>query len=113
MKLPRVTITSFYPKVEFLDGQYLGDGPYNTCYQGCDYCKDFKKIYVRNKPVYYQKGAKRKLVSYCKDCYGAVLEGGQIMIADNKIVAKIAASTYHPENEVCIIINEKGIDDVR
>jgi hypothetical protein len=82
--LPRVAITSFYPKVEFLDGKCLGDGPYNTCYQECDYCKDYKKIYVQNKPVYYDKGAKRKLVSYCRDCYDAVLEGGQIMIADDK-----------------------------
>jgi hypothetical protein len=46
--------------------------------------QDYKKIYVRNKPVYYDKGAKRKLVSYCRDCYDAVLEGGQIMIADDK-----------------------------
>ena len=82
--MPRVAITSFYPKVEFLDGKCLGDGPYNTCYQECDYCKDYKKIYVQNKPVYYDKGAKRKLVSYCRDCYDAVREGGQIMIADYK-----------------------------
>ena len=51
---------SFYLKVEFLDAQYLGDGPYNTCYQECDYCKDYKKIYIQNKPVYYDKGAKRR-----------------------------------------------------
>jgi len=82
--MPRVSITSFYPKVEFLDAQYLGDGPYNTCYQECDYCRDYKKIYVRNKPVYYDKGAKRKLVSYCRDCHDAVLAGRQIMIADEK-----------------------------
>jgi len=81
-KLPRVTITSFYPKVEFLDAQYLGDGPYNTFYQECDYSKEYKKIYVRNKSVYYQKGAKRKLLSYCRDCYSSVHTGGQIMIAD-------------------------------
>jgi hypothetical protein len=80
--LPRVAITSFYPKVEFLEGQYLGDGPYNKCYQECDYCRDYKKIYFRNKPVYYDKGAKRKLVSYCRDCYSSVHTGGQIMIAD-------------------------------
>jgi hypothetical protein len=49
--VPRVAITSFYPKVEFLDGKCLGDGPYNTCYQECDYCKVFKKIYIQNKPV--------------------------------------------------------------
>ena len=44
--MPRVAITSFYPKVEFLDAQYLGDGAYNTCYQECDYCKEYKKIYI-------------------------------------------------------------------
>jgi hypothetical protein len=82
--MPRVSITSFYPKVEFLDAQYLGDGPYNTCYQECDYCRNYKKIYVRNKPVYYNKGAKRKLVSYYRDCYDAVSKGGQIMIVDEK-----------------------------
>jgi hypothetical protein len=59
-ELPR-SITSFYPKVEFLDAQYLGDGPYNTCYQECDYCRDYKKIYVRNKPVYYEKVLKGSL----------------------------------------------------
>jgi DNA repair protein RadA len=31
----------------------------------------------------------------------------------NKVVAKITASTYHPENETYIIINKKGIDDVQ
>jgi hypothetical protein len=83
--MPRVSITSFYPKVEFLDAQYLGDGqPYNTCYQECDYCRNYKKIYVQNKPVYYDKGAKRKFVSYCRDCYDAVSKGGQIMIVDEK-----------------------------
>jgi DNA repair protein RadA len=30
----------------------------------------------------------------------------------HKIAAKIIASPYHPENDVCITINEKGIDDV-
>jgi len=81
--LPGV-ITSFYSKVEFLDGQYLGDWPYNTCYQECDYCEDCKKIYVRNKPVYYDKGAKRKLVSYCRDRYDAVSNGGRIIVVDEK-----------------------------
>ena len=84
--MARASITSFYPKVEFLDAQYLGDGPYNTCYQECDSCKDYKKIYVRNKPVYYDKGAKRKLVSYCRDCYDAVSQGGggRIIVVDDK-----------------------------
>jgi hypothetical protein len=81
--LPRVTITSFYPKVEFLDGQYLGDGLYNTCYQECDYCKDYKKIYVRNKPVYYKKGARRELVSNCIGCYAAVSKRGRIIVVDD------------------------------
>ena len=81
--MARASITSFYPKVEFLDAQYLGDGPYNTHYRECDYCGDYKKIYVRNNPVYYYRDAKRKLVSYCRGCYDAVLEGGQIMIADD------------------------------
>ena len=82
--MPRVAITSFYPKVEFLDGQYLGDGPYNTCYQECDYCRDYKKIHVLNKPVYYDKGANRKLVSYCRDCYNAVSKGGHLIVVDEK-----------------------------
>ena len=82
--MPRVAITSFYPKVEFHDGQYLGNGPYNTCYQECDYCKDYKKTCVRNKPVYYDKGAKRKLVCCCKDCYDVVSKGGRIIVVDDK-----------------------------
>jgi hypothetical protein len=76
--------TCFYPNVEFLSGQCLGDGSYNTCYQVCDYCKEYKKIYVRNKPVYYKNGARRKLVSYCIDCHSAVSKGGRVNVVDYK-----------------------------
>jgi hypothetical protein len=60
----------------------------NTCYQECDYCRDYKKIYVRNKPVYYDKGAKKRSFLTAEivtdPSFLSVLEGGQIMIVDDK-----------------------------
>ena len=76
--------TCYYPNVEFLDSRYLGDGPYNTCYQVCNYCIEYKKIYILNKPVYYKSGARRKLVSYCSDCYGSISKGGRLNVVDYK-----------------------------
>src|SRR5919202_5277032 len=76
--------TCYYPNVEFFRGQYLGDGPYNTCYRMCDYCTEYKKICFIDKPVYPKKGTKRKLVSYCSDCYGSISKGGRLNVVDYK-----------------------------
>ena len=46
--------------------------------------KEYKKIYILNKPTYYKNGAKRKLVCYCSDCYGAVAKGGLVNVVDYK-----------------------------
>jgi hypothetical protein len=70
--------------VEFKSCEYLGNGPYNKRYQICDCCGEYKKIYVLNKPVYYGKGARRKFVSYCIDCYDNLMKGGRVVIADYK-----------------------------
>jgi hypothetical protein len=78
------TIASFYPNVEFKSCEYLGNDPYNTRYQICDYCREYKKTYVANKPVYYSKGARRKFVSYCSDCDTNLNKGGRVVIADYK-----------------------------
>ena len=107
--MPRVAITSFYPKVEFLDGQYLGDGPYNTCYQECDYCRDYKKMHVLNKPVYYDKGANRKLVSYCRDCYNAVSKDGHLIVVDEKYGGYYEILDAIKDSNIAIISFEEAV----
>jgi hypothetical protein len=42
--------------------------PFHNIYRVCDYCSKYKKIAVLNQPVYYDRGRKRKLVSYCDEC---------------------------------------------
>jgi hypothetical protein len=51
-----------FPKCRFLNL------PFHNIYRVCDYCGKYKKIAVLNQPVYYDKGKKRKLVSYCNEC---------------------------------------------
>jgi hypothetical protein len=51
-----------FPKCRFLNL------PFHNIYRVCDYCGKYKKIAVLNQPVYYDKGRKRKLVSYCDEC---------------------------------------------
>lgn len=48
--------------------EYLCDSPFNACYQVCDYCREYKKMHTIKQPIYYKKGARRMLVSYCCDC---------------------------------------------
>jgi hypothetical protein len=70
--------------VEFLSGKYLGDSPYNTCYQICDYCSQYKKMHTLNQPLYYKKGARRRLVSYCSDCKSTAFASGRLNVVDYK-----------------------------
>jgi hypothetical protein len=77
-------IYSFYPNVKFLSSQYLGDSLYNTFYQVCDYCREYKKMHTVNQPIYYNKGARRRFISYCIDCKNAVFENGTLYVADSK-----------------------------
>jgi hypothetical protein len=51
-----------FPKCIFLNL------PFDNIYRVCDYCGEYKKIAVLNQPVYYDRGKKRKLVSYCHEC---------------------------------------------
>jgi hypothetical protein len=57
-----ITAHEDFPKCRFLNL------PFDNIYRVCDYCGKYKKIAVLNQPVYYDKGMKRKLVSYCDDC---------------------------------------------
>ena len=50
----------------------------------CDYCTEYKKIYILDKPVYYKNGSRRKLVSYCSDCHCALSNGGRVSVVDYK-----------------------------
>ena len=77
-------LTLFYPNVEFLSGKCLGDSPYNTCYQICDYCSQYKKMHTLNQPLYYKKGARRRLVSYCSDCKSTAFASGRLNVVDYK-----------------------------
>src|SRR5436309_3183751 len=76
--------TSYYPNVEFASCEYLGDGPYNSFYQVCDYCREYKKMHTINQPIYYSKGARRRFVSYCIDCKNTVFGRGILYVADYK-----------------------------
>jgi hypothetical protein len=76
--------TSYYPNVKFLSSQYLGDGPNNTFYQVCDYCGGYKKMHTVYQPIYYNKGAKRRLASYCSDCKRTAFAGGRLNVVDYK-----------------------------
>jgi hypothetical protein len=51
-----------FPKCRFLNL------PFHNIYRVCDYCNIYKNIAVLNQPVYYDKGMKKKLVSYCDEC---------------------------------------------
>jgi hypothetical protein len=69
----RPRLVSFYPNIQFHEGRYIiiGAGPSknnNRCYGICDYCEEYKQMYVLDQPIYYEKGARRRLVSYCVDC---------------------------------------------
>ena len=76
--------TSYYPNVEFLSSQYLGDGPHNTFHQIRDYCREHKKMHTAYQPIYYNKGAKRRLVSYCINCKNAAFGRGTLQVVDYK-----------------------------
>jgi len=52
---------------DFHRGRFLNRS-FDKIYRVCDYCNRYKKIAVLNQPVYYDKGRKRKLVSYCDEC---------------------------------------------
>jgi hypothetical protein len=77
-------ITTFYPNVKFHDREYLGDSPSNSCYQICDYCKEYKQMHTLNEPIYYKGGAKRRLVSYCNDCKNTAFAAGCVIVVDYK-----------------------------
>ncbi|MFL6472986.1 MAG: hypothetical protein ACJ71H_19305 [Nitrososphaeraceae archaeon] len=76
--------TSYYPNVEFPGSKYLGSGPYNTLYQVCDYCTEYKKIHTLNRPVYYRRGVRRKLDSCCSDCNSGISKDGRLTVVDYK-----------------------------
>jgi hypothetical protein len=59
---------------------------------------------ILDKPVYYKNGARRKLVSYCSDCYGSVSKGGQINVVDYK---------YGGYYEILDAIKESGTAVIR
>ena len=101
--------TCYYPNVKFPSGQYLGDGPYNTCYQVCNYCIEYKKIYILNKPVYYKSGARRKLVSYCSDCHRAVSKGGRLNVVDYKYGGYYEILDAIKENDTAVISFEEAV----
>ena len=64
--------------------QYLGDNPSNNLFKICDYCGQYRKMHILNLPIYYRKGLKRRLVSYCNDCYPAIITAKDLHVADWK-----------------------------
>jgi hypothetical protein len=78
-------MTTTVDKNNFHSFQYLGDSPSNNnLFNLCDYCGQYRKIHVLNHPIYYRKGLKRKLVSYCNDCYPAIITAKDLHVADWK-----------------------------
>ena len=77
-------ITTFYPNVKFLCREYLGDPPSKICNKVCDYCKEYKQMHTLNEPIYYNKGARRRLVSYCIDCKKTAFAAGCLIVVDDK-----------------------------
>jgi hypothetical protein len=50
----------------------------------CDYCKEYKQMHTLNEPIYYNKGARRRLVSYCNDCKNTAFAAGCVIVVDYK-----------------------------
>jgi hypothetical protein len=101
--------TSYYPNVKFLSSQYIGDGPHNTSYQICDYCRDYKKMHTVYQPIYYNKGAKRRLVSYCINCKNAVFGRGTLQVVDYKYGAYYEILDAIKESGTAVISFEEAV----
>jgi hypothetical protein len=63
-------MTTTTPAVDFLGFHYIGASPSsnNNIFKVCDYCGKYKRIHILNYPIYYRKGVRRRLVSFCRDC---------------------------------------------
>jgi len=73
--------TDDFPKCRFLNL------PFHNIYRVCDYCGKYKKIAILNQPVYYDKGRKRKRVSYCDECDGIPVIKRELVDGAWKILA--------------------------
>lgn len=79
------TTTAIGNNNNFLSFQYLGDSSSNNnLFNLCYYCGQYKKIHILNHPIYYRKGVRRKLVSYCNECYPAIITAKDLHVADWK-----------------------------
>jgi hypothetical protein len=90
--------------MSFLECNFL-NLPFYNIYRVCDYCGKYKKIVVLNQPVYYDKGRKRKVVSYCDDCdripviKRELVDGAWKYLAYDGILEVIKNSTAEYNNE--------------
>jgi hypothetical protein len=101
--------TSYYPNVKFLSSQYLGDGPNNTFYQVCYYCGGYKKMHTVYQPIYYNKGARRRLVSYCIGCKNTVFGRGTLQVVDYKYGAYYEILDAIKDRNTAVISFEEAV----